>query len=201
MWPPAVMQTPRFALCNSHGESLLHYAAAGRRLDAVEYLLGHGLSIHATSRNRWTPLLCALTPTSEKSFSTLVPLVARLLELGASANIVTGEGWTPLHALAAWRDGKEGSGLLTRELIARGAPLDAKASVIHSASANATVLCNAWGFRMKRFVQGPAAEISHEDPAGPLMWAYRTGAMDMFEAILAHWASEAAKKYETGTDA
>lgn len=74
---------------NNHGESLLHYAAAGGNIEVLQYLLeldmiaskfpeGSGgidaetmrhireqgaLQVNAASRNGWTPFLCALTRT------------------------------------------------------------------------------------------------------------------------------------------
>ncbi|KAH9225190.1 hypothetical protein K456DRAFT_1743496 [Colletotrichum gloeosporioides 23] len=49
-----------------HGESLLHYAAAGGREDIVGFLLTRGLEVNAATSNGWTSLLCALSPTNAK---------------------------------------------------------------------------------------------------------------------------------------
>ncbi|KAM7202708.1 Ankyrin repeat-containing domain protein [Rhypophila sp. PSN 637] len=82
-----------------YGESLLHYAAAGGKEDIVGFLLDRGLDVNMSSLNRWTPLLCALVP--GRNGRAIAPRVVRLLlQRGASAQVVTNEGWTPLHALA-----------------------------------------------------------------------------------------------------
>ncbi|KAF6828548.1 ankyrin repeat protein [Colletotrichum plurivorum] len=49
-----------------HGESFLHYAAAGGREDIVDFLLNRGLDVNSATSNGWTPLLCALSPTNTK---------------------------------------------------------------------------------------------------------------------------------------
>ncbi len=48
---------------NDHGESLLHYAAAGSNVDILEYPLDRDFDVNATNNNGWTPLMCALAQT------------------------------------------------------------------------------------------------------------------------------------------
>ena len=185
-------------LRTSDGESHLHYAAAGGRLDIVEFLLSRGLHVDSPNSNGWTPLVCALTTTRSKSFSSLGPLATFLLQQGASTQVVTEEGWTLLHALATYTGKWTGAGPLARELIARGTPVDKQARVLRSPSATAETLCrgSVWGNRMRRLAQELATTSSAEslgsvqdEDTTPLMWAYRTGAMDVFNAITEHWAS------------
>ena len=187
-------------LRTSDGESHLHYAAAGGRLDIVEFLLGRGLHVDSPNSNGWTPLICALTTTRSKreSFSNPGPLATLLLQQGASTQVVTEEGWTLLHALATYSGKWTGAGPLARELIARGTPVDKQARVLQSPSVTAETLCrdSVWGIRMRRLAQELATTSSAEslqsvqdEDTTPLMWAYRTGAMDVFNAITEHWAS------------
>ncbi|ROT43739.1 ankyrin [Sodiomyces alkalinus F11] len=189
-------------LRNAHGESLLHYAAAGAREDIVEFLLRRGLHIDARSANGWTPLLCALAPTRMKADPARHRLASLLLRRGASARVVTEEGWTPLHALATAYPSvyagqnplpSPGARRLAGELISRGAPTDAESRVIRDASVTPRMLYDVWGYRMQRF-----AEDSTQAPAGstaidttPYMWAMRSNAMDIFDVLMAHFDSAA----------
>ncbi len=182
----------------SNGESHLHYATAGGKLDTVEFLLSRGLPVDSPNNNGWTPLICALTTTRSKSSSiSLSPLAAFLLRQGASTQVVTDEGWSLLHALATYSGKWDGAGSLARELIARGTPLDKQARVLRSPSVTAKTLCrgNIWGIRMRKLAEELAtssvelSESVQNVDTTPLMWAYRTGAMDVFNAITEHWAS------------
>jgi ankyrin repeat protein len=190
-------------LRTSHEESLLHYAAAGGRQDIAEFLLSRGLSVDLANDNGWTALMCALMPTKIKWVSAGCSLANLLLEQGASAQVVSDEGWTPLHALASYPtthsatepERWEGVVPLALELISRGTPLDTESRVVRSLSVTTERLCDAWGFRMQRLAEN-VAPWSAETPGGvpdadttPLMWAYRAGAMGIFNAITAHWAS------------
>lgn len=192
-----------------HEESLLHFAAAGGREDIIEFLLSRGLDVNSVNANGWTPLICALMPTNLKRVYPQYSLASLLLQQGANAQAVTDEGWTALHGLASYYRGTghfksppenwEGVAPLVQELISRGAPLDAESSVLQSrfATPRTLITSNAWGIRMRWFAQEAAATSSSTETPGtvedldttPHMWAYRTGAMEVFETILAHWAS------------
>ncbi|KAK1846877.1 ankyrin repeat protein [Colletotrichum chrysophilum] len=186
-----------------HGESLLHYAAAGGREDVVEFLLTRGLDVNAPTSNGWTPLLCALSPTNAKREQSSYRLANTLLRRGANAHVVTAEGWTPLHALATWptpvsaqdQEARKAAAPLVQELISRGAPFDAESRLIQSPSLNPNRLQDVWGFRMQKFVKDLA--IPRQDLEGmstdttPLMWAMRSNAVDIFEIIRAHLDSTA----------
>ncbi|KAK8077145.1 hypothetical protein PG996_003315 [Apiospora saccharicola] len=90
-------------LLNSHGESLLHYAAAGgREDDMLEFLLASGLDVNMTNDNGWTPLMCALMSTKTKPVGDMCRAAETLLRHGARADLMTDEDWTPLHALGSW---------------------------------------------------------------------------------------------------
>lgn len=182
----------------SNGESHLHYAAAGGRLDIVEFLLSRGLPVDSPNGNGWTPLICALTSSGTKPFSSLGPTATLLLQQGASTEVVTEEGWTLLHALATYSGSWDGAAPLARELIACGTPLDKQATVLRSPSVTASTFCagQVWGIRMRKLAQELATTPLEESLGSvedvdttPLMWAYRTGAMDVFNAITEHWAS------------
>ncbi len=197
-----------------HNESLLHYAAAGGKSDSVRFLLSRGLDVNLASANGWTPLICALMPTSVRPSYPQCSLASLLLQHGASAHALTAEGWTALHSLASYPSGNRGLPLekwdsvapLVRELIARGAPLDAKVRALR----NRAVIrdrfvvpdLDVWGSRMQSFArnQEAAAETagSVEDPnTTPHMWAHRNGATEVFKAILEHKA-EVAGEPESG---
>jgi ankyrin repeat protein len=193
-------------LHTSHGELPLHYAAAGGREDIVEFLLSRGCNVDSANANGWTPLICTLMPTDVKSIYPKYSLASLLLQQGASAQVVTEEGWTALHGLASYpstdRDLPpekwEGVAPLVRELISRGAPLNTESSVLRSRSITRGTLIksNAWGIRMRWFAQEAATsappeslEIVEDRDTTPHMWAYRTGAMEVFNTVLAHWGS------------
>lgn len=189
------------------GESLLHYAAAAGNRDTVEYLLDRGLDANQASANKWTPLLCVLTPAQwscKGHTAARIALARLLLEHGASAQVVTDEGWTPLHALATVQgfDGTEeersGVGAFAEELIERGTPVDEEASVLRYCSPRfISDLYGAWGHRMTEVIPRLADRVAegrvqvYDDyELTPLHWACRTGATDIFDLLMRHFASK-----------
>ncbi|KAK3340501.1 ankyrin repeat-containing domain protein [Neurospora tetraspora] len=194
-------------LLNKFEESLLHYAAAAGNRDTVEYLLGQGLDADQANANKWTPLLCVLTPAKDyfKGQAAARIAVARLLlERGASAQVVTDEGWTPLHALATVRtvdataEERIGVGAFAEELIERGTPVDAEATVLRYCSPIFTsFLYGTWGHRMAEVIPQLASRAedrrlqAYDDyELTPLHWATRTGATDIFDVLMRHFASK-----------
>ncbi|KAL0943266.1 ankyrin repeat protein [Colletotrichum truncatum] len=112
--------TPVLWSTNHHGETLLHYAAAGGRYDTIELLISRGLDINAASENSWTPILCALAPTligdqdngrgvpgRRKSEQNAVKSAKLLLFSGADTDVVTAEGWTILHVVGSYLQTEE----------------------------------------------------------------------------------------------
>jgi ankyrin repeat protein len=203
-------------LRNSYDESLLHYAAAGGREDTVRFLLSRGLDANAANANGWTPLICALMPAKVRRCYPQCSLASLLLEHGASAQAVTEEGWTALHALASYPSGYLGLSLdnwndvapLVRELIARGAPLAAEVSSLRNPTVSYKMFVSpkpdAWGVRMRSFARNWGGTASSSSaavkPVGnggegrgttPQMWARRNGANEVVKAIQEHQAEAA----------
>lgn len=187
---------------NVHGESILHYAAVGKNLEIVEFLIGCGHDINAASDNGWTPLVCALMPTGERQVSTAIRIAKFLLRHGASANVVTAENWTPMHSIASWPpasypDGWPGddSGMapMVSELISRGTDLDVCAPVLLARDLTYYAVIGQWGIRMKRLAENEAKrekEMVRDEDTAPHMWAFRMRRENVFQTILDHWTSQ-----------
>ncbi|RYP19210.1 hypothetical protein DL767_009695 [Monosporascus sp. MG133] len=137
---------------NLHGETLLHYAAAGGQSATIEFLLSRGLDVNANSGNGWTPLVCALAPTQlgdplgrfrtrrSKSEAEAVNAARLLLSHGANPTIITAEGWTLFHCVGSYpqkqddeADTSATAAVLAQELVSRDdmPPLDSRAQGFH----------------------------------------------------------------------
>jgi hypothetical protein len=198
--------------CNIHGESLLHYAAMGKHVDVVEFLLRRGLDVNAASDNDWTPLVCALMPSLHRQVSDTVDMTRLLLRHGARADTITAENWTPIHSLASWPPNYRGPPAwplnhygwqtwpgesiavspLVQELIERGAILDACPPVLRGKHITYRTVLAMWGVRMQRLTEAETnsqkEEVLEEDTA-PHMWALRIGSTAVFQVITDHLAS------------
>ncbi|RYP61278.1 hypothetical protein DL769_007774 [Monosporascus sp. CRB-8-3] len=136
---------------NHHGETLLHYAAAGGQSATIELPPGRGLDVNAKSDNGWTPPICALAPTepgdlpgqfrtrSTKSEAEAVNAARLLLSYGANPTIITAEGWTLFHCVGSYpqkqdeTDTSATAAVLARELVSRDdmPPINSRARGFH----------------------------------------------------------------------
>ncbi|RYP64945.1 hypothetical protein DL770_009100 [Monosporascus sp. CRB-9-2] len=137
---------------NHHGETLLHYAAAGGQSATIEFLLNRGLDVNANNDNGWTPLVCALAPTQlgdplgrfrtrrTKSEAEAVNAARLLLSHGANPAITTAEGWTLFHCVGSYpqkqddeTDTSATAAVLAQELVSRDGmpPLGSRPRAFH----------------------------------------------------------------------
>ena len=181
---------------NSHGDTVLHYAAVGKHMDVVEFLVARGLDVNAANNNGWTPLVCALTPTSRTHISAAEDVANLLLQHGARTDTITAENWTPMHALASWaypsrhKEDEKVDVRLAKKLISQGASLDTETSVLRGRRVTSSQVCGKWGFRMQRFAEtrNSNEETVPNEETTAHMWAYRAGVKALFQAILDHRA-------------
>ncbi|KAM6486056.1 ankyrin repeat protein [Trichoderma sp. SZMC 28011] len=192
---PEQSQESLLQLTNHHGETMLHYAAAGCHIEVMEFLIAQGLDINATNSNGWTPLMCALIPIEYRYYRTKSAVEAIqaahfLLSHGADTSTVTEEGLTPLHVLSLHRD-KDVNGKmadLTRKLISRGVDPEARARLLSRDSKTiAPCLGLPWGHRIRGVMTDPPTHNMVIQPAlAPLYWAAQRGAVGVIKALLAH---------------
>ncbi|KAH6583759.1 hypothetical protein BASA60_001280 [Batrachochytrium salamandrivorans] len=81
---------------DSDKRTALHWAASGKHLDIVEYLIEKGADVNAKDEADWTPLTIAVNVNAEQ-------IVRNLIAAGADVNTATERLVTPLH-YAASRD-------------------------------------------------------------------------------------------------
>ena len=122
--PPGQSVHPStWKLTNHHGETLLHHACLGGRVDLVELLLDQGLDINQRSILGWTPFLCALAPDTRdwserggdwtcKNGRAVLDIVQLLTARGADTSAISESGWTALHVLSLWGCGGHEQGIL-----------------------------------------------------------------------------------------
>lgn len=195
---------------NDHGETLLHWAAAGGKTDIIRYLVFRGANVNAASANGWTPLLCAVTQTREhnlagfrvKRFWEAVQTARLLLFHGANPRVSTSEGWTLLHCLARYSDADEDGDLvgLANCLIEKCVDIEAHATLIleqrgTSVSNEAPFNDFAWGYQVTDMIElaESSALIQLRPGLTPLHWASRHGAVGLVKVLLAHGANVAAE--------
>ncbi|KAL5092396.1 hypothetical protein Trisim1_001649 [Trichoderma cf. simile WF8] len=179
-------------LTNHHGETMLHFAAAGCNIEVMEFLIAQGLDVNAINANGWTPLMCALIPIDRRYYRSKSPIEAMqaaqfLLSHGADTGTVTEEGLTPLHVLSLHRD-KDVNGKvadLTRKLISRGVNPEARARLLSPDSKTiAPCLGLPWGHRIRGVMTTHNMVI--QPALAPLYWAAQRGAVGVIKALLAH---------------
>lgn len=101
-------------VCGKQGGSLLHDAAFGNWIPAVQLLVSLGADANArTQQGNLTPLHC-LAPKGAAETAQV------LLDHAADIDARNDDGWTPLH-FASW----EGNCVLSQALMDRGASIDA----------------------------------------------------------------------------
>ncbi|KAI5455807.1 ankyrin repeat-containing domain protein [Mariannaea sp. PMI_226] len=189
---------------NSHDETLLHWAAAGAKLDILRYLIFCGLDVNATSSTGWTPLICALAPTREsrfsgatKSLSDAIHAAQLLLFHGAKPGVSTDESWTPLHCLASHADADEEgeAAQLARLLVSQGTAVDAPATLLTKQDFGSAYSWrdqkallhyeHAWGSEVRRLIDIGADRIGFaRHGMTPLHWAASHGAVGVAKALL-----------------
>ncbi|KAM3501934.1 hypothetical protein MY11210_009224 [Beauveria gryllotalpidicola] len=189
-------------LKNSSGETLLHWAAAGKKYDIVQCLLSAGANVNCANNNGWTPLLCAVAPSRAIYQSYAVAETANLLlEHAADPLVCSTEFWTPLHCVATHLDTEEDS-LLTKlatDLIARGAPIAKGAAMLPVAAHYGrrslkvdTLDVGCWGLRLDGYLSA-SHEVSRAagvvKDATPLHWAAVYGAVGTAATLVAHGAN------------
>lgn len=191
------------AALNAHGETLLHYAAAGGQHEIVASLLDSGLDVHAVSHTGWTPLLCALAPTlvggRRKTQRDALRTARLLLAHGATPPAATAEGWTALHCVGSYADGDAASDAadLARELLAHGgAPArDGRARAfdrlwlarVSGATRAALYGDEPWGFRVGQTLArcaGAEKTAVARDGLTPLHWAAERGSVAVAAVLL-----------------
>ncbi|KAI0383639.1 ankyrin repeat-containing domain protein [Hypomontagnella monticulosa] len=203
---------------NLHGETLLHYAAAGGQYDTIEFLLGCGVDVNAISDNGWTPLICALTPTvlgqlpgrfggRTKTEIDAMKSAKLLLSHGADPTVVTSEGWTTIHFVGSYtnRETETDAAALTRELLARPSmpTLNTPAQGFDrlwlpriSDSAKRDLFgSEPWGFRIGKTLARCAATETAVVKHGltPLHWAAERGAVGVVKVLVAAGADPTAR--------
>ncbi|KFY37054.1 hypothetical protein V495_07416 [Pseudogymnoascus sp. VKM F-4514 (FW-929)] len=182
---------------NNNGETLLHFAAAGCRTEVMEYLPSKGLDVNAANSNGWTPLMCALTPidrstcwtTNIKTLANAIESARLLLSYGADPDIVTDEGWAPLHVLALYLDVAGKAEEFAKDLISRGVDPEARALLLSPPSIVPRLyyVCWSlpWGYRLRDVMADPPVEkwIVRSNMM-PLHWAAERGAVGVIKALL-----------------
>lgn len=191
------------ALKNSNGETLLHWAAAGGKLDILHYLLSRGIDTNSTTDNGWTPLMCALAPSMAptKKVHQAVQAAGLLLLHGADPLLSTAEGWTALHCLSLHLDNDAigDTAQLANGLLIRGVPIEARAPMLVRGLARTGPRTSGhhvglWGSRVHEAMQRAAtAPDMVRCNRTPLHWAAYHGAVGVANALLAHGADASAE--------
>ncbi|KAL6818492.1 ankyrin repeat protein [Trichoderma sp. SZMC 28013] len=192
---PNQSQESLLRLTTNHGETMLHFAAAGCHIEVMEFLIAQGLDVNAINSNGWTPLMCALIPIEHRYYRVKSPVEAIkaaqfLLSHGADASTVTEEGLTPLHVLSLHHDNDVNGKMadFTKQLLSCGIDPEARARLLSPNSRTiAPLLGFPWGYRARGVMADPPIHNMVIQPAlAPLYWAAERGAVGVIKALLAH---------------
>jgi ankyrin repeat protein len=207
---------------NLQRETPLHWAAAGGKIDTLEYLLFRGFDVNAKSANGWTPLICALSPTLKHQYHDAqakqpweaVQAAQLLLFHGADPLVSTAEGWAPMHCLARYQDGDDRSDLaqLAKQLILCGADIEARATMLSQGipeqvhpnkTVNSLRHCEfAWGSEVQEMMELTAGKRGFVRPGlTPLHCAAEHGALGVAKTLLSYGADASAKDPSGSTPA
>jgi len=153
---------------DGHGRTALHIATHARRHGAIRALVAAGADTAALDADRYDAVTIAAVADDE-------PTLALLLQLGASAGLVTSR-WDGTALIAAAHLGHDG---VVRQLIAAGAPLDHVNNLHWTALIEAVVLGDG-GPRHQRVVQallaaGASTRLTDRDGRTPLQLAQARG--------------------------
>ncbi|GCL65231.1 hypothetical protein AQPW35_43120 [Rubrivivax pictus] len=163
---------------DGHGRTALHIATHARQHAAIRALVQAGADIAALDNDRYDAVTIAAVADDE-------PTLALLLQLGASARLVTSR-WDGTALIAAAHLGHDG---VVRQLIAAGAPLDHVNNLHWTALIEAVVLGDG-GPRHQRAVQallqaGASTRLADRDGRTPLQLAQARGYTAMVAALQA----------------
>jgi ankyrin repeat protein len=163
---------------DGHGRTALHIATHARQHAAIRALARAGADLGALEADRYDAVTIAAVADD-------TPTLALLLQLGASARLVTSR-WDGTALIAAAHLGHDG---VVRQLIAAGAPLDHVNNLHWTALIEAVVLGDG-GARHQRTVQallqaGASTRLADRDGRTPLQLAQARGYTAMVAALQA----------------
>ncbi|EGX89481.1 ankyrin repeat protein [Cordyceps militaris CM01] len=165
---------------NDKGETLLHWAAAGKSLDVIRFLIERGAN---------SPLMCALAPTLKYGRSgahnqKAVQAAKILLQHGADPGVQTSEFWTPLHCLAQHADDDDRGEIaaMANHLIQNGGRSVATRATLPRGSSSGAI--GLWGSLVPETIQADGDDIVVR-LGMPLHWAVAHGAVSVAAALIA----------------
>ncbi|KAJ3010225.1 UNVERIFIED_CONTAM: hypothetical protein HDU68_002258, partial [Siphonaria sp. JEL0065] len=130
----------------------LHWAASGKHIQVVEYLVTNGSDVNAQDDAKWTPLMIAASVGAG-------PIVDYLLLNGADVNLANENKQTPIFYAASkgWLD-------VCSLLINNGARINARDGLnqtpLHRACARGNIAV------VRRFLEQPNIKLDFEDKSG-----------------------------------
>ncbi|PMB72187.1 Ankyrin-1 [Beauveria bassiana] len=174
---------------NDKRETLLHWAAAGKSLNVMRFLIERGANVNSLSDNSWSPLMCALAPTLKYGRSgahnqKAVQAAKILLQHGADPGVQTSEFWTPLHCLAQHADDDDRGEIaaMAKHLIQNGGRSVATRATLPRGSSSGAI--GLWGSLVPETIQADGDDIVVR-LGMPLHWAVAHGAVSVAAALIA----------------